>query len=121
MEKDNQVTHLSPLERLSELKQKFEKFVSKENLEEVRNHFTETMEHAQASLSNKVDQEVKQSLKQTSAFIETQKRELETYQKKINVLLKKFSPKKKAAKKVSSKKKATKKVAAKTKKTSKKR
>jgi len=111
MNETNENPSRSPLERLSELKNKFETFLSADKLEELRHQFAETIEHAQSSLAQRVDKEVKQSLKQTSSFIESQKKELEGFQKKINTLLLKFAAKKKKTAKKSAKKTTAKKAA----------
>ncbi len=104
---------ISSLKRLLDLKQKFEHLIPREKLQEIREHLSETLEHAQSTLAHKVDHELKASLKQTADFIHAQKEELELFQKKINSLLKKGTPRKKKAtktKKVTKKKKAPRKL-----------
>jgi len=85
------------LQQINELKEKIEAIFSKENLNEIQNSISASIEQTQEKVGNKIDAEVKKTLKGTMQFLNGAKGELEGIQKKILKLMG-GAPKKKAAK-----------------------
>ena len=85
------------LQQINELREKIEAIFSKENLNEIQNSITASIEQTQEKVGNKIDAEVKKTLKGTMQFLNGAKGELEGIQKKILKLMG-GAPKKKAAK-----------------------
>lgn len=100
------------LQQINELKEKIEAIFSKENLNEIQNSITASIEQTQEKVGNKIDAEVKKTLKGTMQFLNGAKGELEGIQKKILKLMG-GAPKKKSVKKAAAKggKKTSKKTA----------
>jgi hypothetical protein len=84
--------------QIHELKEKIEAIFSKEKLNEIQQSITASIGETQEKFGNKIDAEVKKTLKGTMQFLNGAKGELEGIQKRIRKLMGGV-PRKKAAKK----------------------
>ncbi|NDG85854.1 MAG: hypothetical protein EBX52_12575 [Proteobacteria bacterium] len=97
--------HKSTLNSLNELRSKIETIFSKEKFHEIQSSISHSIEEKQAAVGNRIDAEMKKTLKGTMQFLNSAKTELDGIQKKILKLMgqKKKKPAKKPAKKSTSK------------------
>ncbi len=93
------------LKSLNELRSKIETIFSKEKFHEIQSSITHSIEEKQAAVGNRIDSEMKKTLKGTMQFLNSAKSELDGIQKKI---LKLMGHKKKPAKKTAAKARAKK-------------
>jgi hypothetical protein len=90
-------------EQIHELKEKIEAIFSKEKLNEIQQSITASIGETQEKFGNKIDSEVKKTLKGTMHFLNGAKGELEGIQKKIRKLMG-GAPRRKTAKKAANQK-----------------